>query len=113
MRALSESQTRIDLLTDEQDIAEVAKFAAKFSYRLQMAPAVDNGFWEALLTRTAETDLRDDLAHLVYLTAMTDRMSVEKVLDTVRDRLANFHHIELDVPPSDQAGIAEKHPDGH
>ncbi len=113
MRALSESRTRVDLLADQQAVAEIAKFAAKFGYRMNMGPSTNNSFLEAVLTRTGETFLRDDLAQLVYLTAMTDNKSVDDVLAGISDKLKNHHHIELDVPPADQAGLGELHPEGH
>jgi hypothetical protein len=113
MRAMSESRTRVDLLTDQQDIAEVAKFAAKFGYNLSMGLSTESGLYGSVMTRNEETFLRDDLAHLVYLVAMTDRISVEEVLTTIRERLSGYHHVQLDVPPGDQAGLGELHPDGH
>jgi hypothetical protein len=113
MRALSESRTRVDCLKDQHEVAEIAKFAAKFGYHFTLSPSTENSMYESVMTRTAETFLRDDLAQLVYLTAIADNESVEKVLDGVRRKLSDHHHIALDVPPSDQAGIGELHPDGH
>jgi hypothetical protein len=43
--------------------------------------------------------------------AMTDNEIVEKVLDVVRTKLSQHHHVALDTPPSDQAGLGELHPD--
>ena len=81
MRAWSESRTRVDCLIHQQEVAEIAKFAAKFGYNFTMAPSTDNSMYESVMTRTGETLLRDDLAHLVYLVAMTDNESVDKVLE--------------------------------
>lgn len=69
--------------------------------------------YESVMTRSGETFLRDDLAHLVYLAAMTDNESVDKVLEGIRTKLSEHHHVQLDTPPSDQAGVGELHPDGH
>lgn len=113
MRARSESRTRVDCLIDQQEVAEIAKFAAKFGYQFTMAPSAENSWYESVMTRTAETFLRDDLAHLVYLVAMTDNESVENVLAGIRTKLADHHHVSLDTPPKDQAGLGELHPDGH
>jgi hypothetical protein len=65
MRALSESRSRVDCLIDQQEVAEIAKFAAKFGYHLTLAPSRENSMYESVMTRTVETFLRDDLAHLV------------------------------------------------
>lgn len=113
MRARSESRTRIDCLANQQDVAEVAKFAAKFGYHLSLSPSEENSMYESVMTRTGETFLRDDLAHLVYLTAMTDGISVDQVIELIRNKLTNHHHVQLDVAPGDQAGLGELHPDGH
>lgn len=113
MRAWSENRTRVDCLIDQQEIAEISKFAAKFGYHFTMAPSTENSMYESVMTRTGETFLRDDLAHLVYLVAMTDNESVDNVLAGVRKKLSEHHHVELDTPPIDQAGLGELHPDGH
>jgi len=113
MRALSESRTRIDCLVGQQEVAEVAKFAAKFGYKLNLAPSEENGFWEAGLARIGEVFLRDDLEQLIYLVAMTDNESVDNVMARAKDRLQNHHHVQLNIPPADQAGIGELHPEGH
>jgi hypothetical protein len=112
VRAWSESRTRVDCLVDQQEVAEIAKFAAAFGYHFTMAPSAENSMYESVMGRTGEMFLRDDLAHLVYLVAMSDNESVEKVLDGVRKKLSE-HHVRLDIPPSDQAGLGELHPDRH
>lgn len=41
MRALTESRTRVDCLVDQQDVAEIAKLAVKFGYRMVLQPSND------------------------------------------------------------------------
>ena len=113
MRALSLIRTRVDLLTDVHEVAEISKFATKFAYEMHLRPSDENSMHEAILTRTGETFLRNDLAHLVYLTAMADGQSVSKVLQDVATLLETKHHVDLDTAPADQPGIGDRHPDGH
>jgi hypothetical protein len=113
VRALSTGQIRVDLLPTVQDNADLARFAGKFGYRMLLQPSVENSMWEAVLTRTTETFLRDDLAHLVFLTAMTDGKSPQAVLDDIAASLRKVHHVIVEAPPADQWPIGERHADGH
>lgn len=115
MRTRSHVGITVDCINGSSEVAEIAKAAAKFGYRLtQENYKTDHGamFTAARLHRDEPDWLSSDLPRLVYIEAMTSGRSVVDVLQSVRVRLEDLH-AEVDRPPSDVAGIGELHPDGH
>ena len=115
MRATSETAVTIDSMPTTIEVAEVAKAAMKFGYRMVQEQYVSDGgtpMTQAHMTRTEPAWLSEELACLVFLQALAAGHSVDKVLTDVRLRLERWH-VPIDRPPSDEPGIGELHPDGH
>jgi hypothetical protein len=105
MIAYSAVSARIENLTTMTEIAEVAKAAAKFSYRMVLHRD-EGGHSVADLGRDEMEWMGTDLARLVYLQALATNRSADDVLAEIRSTLEKMH-APLDVPPGDRPGIGE------
>jgi hypothetical protein len=111
VRALSSVDVHLDLVRTTAETAEVAKFATKYGYRLQLGPSQDGAApansWTARLHRDEPDFLHSDLVRLVYVEALARGSTIDQVLDRVRRELAEQWHVATDRPLADRPGIGE------
>jgi hypothetical protein len=103
--AHSRITVRIENLGTMAEIAEVAKAAAKFNYRMEL-DRDENDRSVAELSRYEPEWMDRDLAQLVYLYALATNSSMDDVLALTRSKLEQMG-APLDVPPGDRPGIGE------
>jgi hypothetical protein len=98
VRIRSTSRISIDLLHLGEDVAAVAKFAARFKLPMRLGPAKDNSFLAAELDQTDLAWAFQDSALSVCAQAMADNKSVDDVLAQIRNEIVKSWGIDATVP---------------
>lgn len=103
MRIQSTTRILIDLLHKGDEIASVARFAAKFSLPMRLGPSTENSFSSAELERPALAWAFADSAISVCAQAMAAGKSVDDALEEIRQQIVKLG-INTTVPFDVSAG---------
>lgn len=98
MRIQSTTRLTIDLLHKGDEIAQVARFAARFGLPMTLGPSRENSFLEARMERSELALAFADTAASVCAQAMADGKSVDDVLAQVRNQIVESWKIDATTP---------------
>jgi hypothetical protein len=98
MRIQSTTRLRIDLLHKGDEIAAVARFAARFGLPMNLGPSRDDNFLAAELERRELALAYADSAASICAQAMADGKSVDDVLAQIRNQIVTNWHIDAETP---------------